>query len=287
MNGRVVMSVRSPCQAGAFYAGSEKALKRQIEECFLHKFGPGKIPKLKERRRRRLVSLISPHAGYMFSGPVAANGYYYAANDGRPSSIVILGPNHTGYGSGVSTVTGQIWRMPFGDIDVDSDLAEEIQRSSQFIDIDESAHRFEHSIEVQLPFLQYIYGHFKFVPICMMMQDLEVSRDIGEAIAKAAYGKNVLVIASTDMTHYEPLAVAKKKDQLAIDAMLTLDEEALQTVVESSSISMCGYGPASVAIIAAKKLSATKAQLLSYRTSGDITGNGKSVVGYASLTIVK
>ena len=282
-----MMRVRFPCQAGAFYAGSEKALRRQIEECFLHKFGPGRLPKVKEKGKRGLVSLISPHAGYMFSGPVAANGYYYAANDGRPSSIVILGPNHTGHGSGISMVTDQTWRMPLGDIDVDSDLAKEIQRSSHFIDIDESAHRFEHSIEVQLPFIQYIYGHFKFVPICMMMQDLEVSRDIGEAIAKAAYGKNVLIIASTDMTHYEPQGVARRKDQLAIDAMLSLDEEALQSVVESNSISMCGYGPASVAIIAAKKLGATRAQLLSYRTSGDITGDGTSVVGYASLAIVK
>lgn len=281
------MRVRFPSQAGAFYAESEEDLKKQIEESFLDKNGPGKLPKVKENGKRRLISLISPHAGYMFSGPVAANGYYYAAKDGRPSSIIIIGPNHTGYGSGVSIVTDQIWRMPFKDIHVDTDLAKEIQRSSHFIDIDESAHRFEHSIEVQLPFLQYIYGCPKFVPICMMMQDLEISQDVAEAIVKATHNNNTLIIASTDMTHYEPQEVARRKDRLAINAILSLDEKALQSIVESNSISMCGYGPASVAIIVAKKLGANKAQLLSYKTSGDIIGDRRSVVGYASLAIFK
>jgi len=287
VNEREQMRVRYPCQAGTFYADSDKALRRQIEECFLHRFGPGKFPKLKENDRRRLISIISPHAGYIFSGPVAANGYYYAAGDGKPNSIIILGPNHTGYGSGVSIVTDQIWRLPFGDIEVDSKLAKEIQSSSSYTDIDDQAHRFEHSVEVQLPFLQYIYGTFKFVPICMMMQDLEVCRDLGNAIAKVTYDKNVLIIASTDLTHYEPQEIATKKDQLIIDTILNLDEEALQTVVELNNVSMCGYGPATVAIIVAKKLGATKAKLLSYKTSGDIINNGRSVVGYASLSIMR
>lgn len=287
MNERSQMHVRYPSHAGTFYADSGKALRRQIEDCFLHRFGPGKLPKLKKNDRRRLISLISPHAGYIFSGPIAANGYYYAACDGKPTSIIILGPNHTGYGSGISIVTDQIWRLPFGDIEVDSKLAKEIQGSSSYTDIDDQAHRFEHSVEVQLPFLQYIYGSFKFVPICMMMQDLTVCRDLGNAIAKVTYDKNVLIIASTDLTHYEPQEKATKKDQLVIDAILNLDEKALQTVVELNSISMCGYGPATVAMIAAKKLGATKAKLLSYKTSGDIINNGRSVVGYASLSMVR
>jgi AmmeMemoRadiSam system protein B len=280
------MHVRYPSHAGTFYADSDKALRKQIEDCFLHRFGPGKLPKLKENDRQ-LISIISPHAGYIFSGPVAANGYYYAASDGKPNSIIILGPNHTGYGSGISIVTDQIWRLPFGDIEVDTKLAKEIQDSSSYIDIDDQAHRFEHSVEVQLPFLQYIFGTFKFVPICMMMQDLKVCRDLGDAIAKATYDKNVLIIASTDLSHYEPQEIAVKKDQLLIDTMLNLDEEALQTVVELKNISMCGYGPATVAMIVAKKLGATKAKLLSYHTSGDIINNGRSVVGYASLSIMR
>ncbi len=279
--------IRLPCQAGAFYEESSDALKKQVEACFLHKFGPGKLPK-EEGGSRRLISLMCPHAGYMFSGPVAANGYYFAAQDGRPDTVVILGPNHTGYGSGVSLMAEGVWRMPFGDVQVDSELAGEIRRASGLIDVDENAHRFEHSIEVQLPFLQYIYGQkFRIVPICMMMQDLETSRDVGEAIAKAASDKNVLVVASSDMSHYEPQKTAEAKDRLAIDAVLKLDAAELQSTVESNSISMCGYGPVSTAIIAAKKLGAMQSRLLAYKTSGDITGERSYVVGYASIVITK
>ena len=279
--------IRLPYQAGAFYSSSTGALRKQIKDCFLHPFGPGSSPKVKDGLRK-LISLISPHAGYMFSGPVAANGYYFAAQDGRPEKIIILGPNHTGYGSQVSIMVEGIWRMPLGDVEVDTELAQEIQQASDLIDIDENAHRFEHSIEVQLPFLQYIYGNaFKFVPICLMMQDLETSRDVGEAIARAASGRNILIIASTDMSHYQPYKVVEAKDLLAIEAMLQLDESQLQSTVASNNISMCGYGPVSAAISASKKLGAKQGHLLSYRTSGDITGDQARVVGYASLAITR
>lgn len=279
--------IRLPCQAGAFYEGTSDALRKQIEACFLHKFGPGKLPRV-EDGPRRLISLICPHAGYMFSGPVAANGYHFAAQDGQPATIVILGPNHTGYGSGVSLMAEGAWRTPLGDAQVDSELAREVQRASELIDVDEGGHRFEHSIEVQLPFLQYVYGqNFRIVPICMMMQDLETSRDVGESIAKAASGKNVLIVASTDMSHYEPQKAAEAKDRLAIEAMLKLDAGELQSTVESNNISMCGYGPASAAIIASKKLGAAQSRLLAYRTSGDLTGDRSHVVGYASLAITR
>jgi AmmeMemoRadiSam system protein B len=279
--------IRLPCQAGAFYSSSAGALKKQIEECFLHRLGPGNLPKI-EAGPRRLISLISPHAGYMFSGPVAAHGYHFAAEDGRPDTVIVLGPNHTGYGSGVSIMIEGVWRMPLGDVEVDTELASEVQRSSELIDIDESAHRFEHSIEVQLPFLQYVYGStFKFLPICMMMQDLETSCDVGEAIAKASSNRNILIIASTDLSHYEPHKIAEAKDRLAIESMLKLDANLLQSTVESKNISMCGYGPVSAAIVASKKLGAAKAHLLSYKTSGDITGDQTQVVGYASLAITK
>ena len=279
--------IRLPCQAGAFYSSSIDALKKQVEECFLHRFGPGKLPVVGDGHRL-LASIICPHAGYMFSGPVAANGYYFAAQDGQPDTVVILGPNHTGYGSGVSIMTEVIWRMPLGDIEVDAALSREVQRQSQLIDVDESSHRFEHSIEVQLPFLQYVFGRaFKLIPICMMMQDLDTSRDVGEAIATAVSGKNVLIVASTDMSHYVSQNIAEAKDRLAINAMLKLDAVELQSVVESNNISMCGYGPASVAIIASKILGATQSKLLSYRTSGDMTGDKDQVVGYTSLAITK
>jgi AmmeMemoRadiSam system protein B len=280
-------SVRLPCQAGSFYAASERSLRQQIEECFIHDFGSRALPNVREQGLRRVIALVSPHAGYMYSGSVAAKGYAYVANDGRPDSIVIVGPNHTGYGTGISIMLGGVWRTPLGDLRIDAELATDIQKHSEFIDVDSGAHLYEHSIEVQLPFLQYVYGSVQFVPICMRMQDVEVSRDVGAAIARASVGKNVLIIASTDLSHYEPQSIAEKKDRLALDAISSLDEEALQAVVEARSISMCGYGPVSAAIVASKTLGAEKTVLLQHKTSGDITGDKRQVVGYASAVMVK
>ncbi len=280
-------SVRLPCQAGSFYASSERALRKQIEECFRHNFGSRALPNVREQGPRKAIALVSPHAGYMYSGPVAAKGYAYVADDGRPDAIVIVGPNHTGYGTGVSIMLGGVWRTPLGDVRINAELATDIQRFSKFIDVDSGAHLYEHSIEVQLPFLQYVYGSFLFVPICMRMQDLKVSRDVGAAIARASAGKNVLIIASTDLSHYEPQSIAEKKDRLALDAISHLDEEELQSVVEARGISMCGYGPVSAAIVASKTLGAEKAVLLQHKTSGDMTGDKRQVVGYASAVMVK
>jgi len=224
----------------------------------------------------------------MYSGAVAANSYYALAADGVPHTCVILGPNHTGMGSGVSIMIEGAWETPLGVSSIDIETARKIQKETEIIDIDESAHRLEHSIEVQLPFLQYVYGvDVKFVPICMMMQDLTTSREVGEALSSALAGLNAVVIASSDMTHYESQAAASKKDRLAIESILSLDEESLQRVVESASISMCGYGPVTAAITAVKLLGARNASLLSYRTSGDVTGDTSAVVGYASILINK
>ena len=280
-------SVRLPCQAGSFYASSERALRKQIEECFRHDFGSKALPNVREQKLQKTIALVSPHAGYMYSGPVAAKGYAYVADDGRPDTIVIVGPNHTGYGRGVSIMLDGVWRTPLGDVKINAELATDIQRLSEVIDLDKGAHLYEHSIEVQLPFLQYVYGAFQFVPICMRMQDVEVSQDVGTAIARASAGKNVLIIASTDFSHYEPQSIAKKNDRLALDAISRLDEEELQAVVKTHGISMCGYGPVSTAIVASKMLGAEKAILLQHKTSGDITGDKRQVVGYASAVMVK
>jgi len=280
--------VRYPSQAGAFYAGSSESLRRQIESCFIHRFGSGEVPKVLEDGPRKIVGLVCPHAGYMYSGPVAANSYYKLALDGKVDVFVILGPNHHGVGSGLATVDSGVWRTPLGDVEVDSDTAKEIIHESGIIDADESAHHYEHSIEVQIPFLQYLYGSsFKFVPICFLMQDLESSRDVGNVLAKVLAGKNAVVIASTDMTHYEPQKRAEEKDRKAIDAILKMDEGLLYSTIESYRISACGFGPVIALITAAKKLNARNAELLCYKTSGDITGDKSSVVGYASIDITK
>jgi AmmeMemoRadiSam system protein B len=181
-----------------------------------------------------------------------------------------------------------VWRTPLGDVEIDTATANLILKESSIIDVDDSAHAHEHSIEVQLPFLQYLYGSaFKFVPICFLMQDLQSSCEVGKAVAKALVDKNALVIASTDMTHYEPQETAEQKDKAAIEATVNLDSERLYSTVETRRISMCGYGPVVAAITASKLLRAKKARLLCYKTSGDITGDFSSVVGYASISFTR
>jgi len=282
------LKIRRPTQAGTFYAGSQQSLRAQIEECFKHELGPGALPTVADKNLQRIVGLVSPHAGYMYSGPVAAHGYHRLAADGKPDVVVLFGPNHTGSGSALAVMRDGIWRTPLGDVEIDTATADSILRVSGIIDVDDSAHAFEHSIEVQLPFLQFLYGSaFKFVPICFLMQGLQSSREVGSAVAEALEGRNAVVIASTDMTHYEPQKMAEKKDKAAIEAILKLDEEGLFSTVEAYNISMCGYGPTIAAVTAAKALGAKKAELLCYKTSGDIVGDYSAVVGYASLVFTK
>ena len=282
------MKIRRPTQAGAFYAGSQQSLREQIESCFRHELGPGSLPTVADKKLQNIVGLVCPHAGYMYSGPVAAHGYYHLAQDGKPDIVVILGPNHTGNGSALAAMREGAWRTPLGDVEIDTATADLITHASSIIDVDDSAHAFEHSVEVQLPFLQYLYGSsFKFVPICFLMQDLESSREVGSALAKALIGKNAVIIASTDMTHYEPQRSTEKKDKAAIEAVLKLDEQQLYSTVEGFNISMCGPGPTTALVAAAKALGAKKAELLCYKTSGDITGDYSAVVGYASIAFMK
>jgi len=282
------MKIRHPTQAGVFYEGTAESLKKQINECFLHHLGPGKIPNVRKNGTRQIVGLICPHAGYMFSGPVAAHAYYELASDGVPDVVVFLGPNHTGHGSALAVVNKGYWRTPLGDVIVDTELANNLVNESGIIDINDSAHRFEHSIETQIPFLQYIYGSvFRIVPICFLIQDLLSAKEVGLALAKILSGKNAIIIASSDMTHYEPQETAEKKDKLAIKAIENMDGTKFYSIVETHHISACGYGPIFTLITAAKKMGVKKATLLSYQTSGDISGNYASVVGYAALCFKK
>jgi len=282
------LKIRNPSVAGSWYAGTPNSLRNQIEELFTHRLGPGSLPQTVREGPRNIVGLVVPHAGYMASGPVAAHAYYSLAKDGKPDVIVIFGPNHTGRGSALSIMNEGAWRTPLGDVEIDTETADRILQASRIVDVDDRAHAYEHSIELQLPFLQYLYGSdFKFVPVCFMMQDLQSSREIGKAAAKALKGKNALVIASTDMTHYEPQERAEKKDKMAIDAALKMDETQYYHTVEAYGISTCGYGPTIAAITAAKELGAKKAQLLCYKTSGDVLGDRSAVVGYAAIAFTK
>lgn len=282
------MKVRRPTQAGSFYAGDAEALKRQVEGCFLHEFGPGKLPRVDANGARKIVGLICPHAGYMYSGPVAANAYSELALDGKPDTVVVLGPNHTGYGSALSLMDEGMWRTPLGDVEVDTLVAHELMKETRLVDVDESAHRYEHSIEVQLPFLQYLYGNeFKFVPVCFQLQDLTSAEEIGNALAEVLAERNAVIIASSDFTHYEPQANAARKDGAALKAVEAMNAKQFLTIVESQNVTACGYGPIATAITAAKGLLAKEAKLLQYKTSGDITGDKSSVVGYAAVSFRK
>ena len=283
-----MVKVRRPCQAGAFYAGTRESLKKQVEQCFSHELGPRKIPEVAETGPRQVVGLICPHAGYMFSGPIAAHAYYELAIDGKPDIVVLFGPNHTGYGSALAVMNEGIWRTPSGDVEVDSATADQIVQVSGIVDVDDSAHSMEHSIEVQLPFLQYLYdSKFKIVPICFLMQDLSSAREVGKAVGKVLAGKNAVVIASSDMTHYEPQERAERKDRMALEAVEAMDEAKFFSTVEAQNITACGYGPIAALITASKALGVKEAKLLCYKTSGDIGGDYSSVVGYAAVCFKK
>ncbi len=282
------MRTRLPAVAGSFYPDNEGELRTQIHECFLHPLGPRVIPSIPAEKNEDLVGLVVPHAGYAYSGPVAAHSYYQLGTSGPRQSVVILGPNHSGYGSGVSANTSGEWSTPLGEVPVDSQLGERIVKNSGLIDVEDQSHRSEHSIEVQLPFLQFIYPRqFRFVPLCMMLQDLETSKDVGEAVAKAVQDTGAVLLASSDWTHYEPQAKAVAKDREALKAALTLDPDRFHRTVEENRVSACGYGPVTALIHAARILGAKNAKLLSYQTSGDVTGDKTAVVGYAAIMFTK
>jgi len=224
----------------------------------------------------------------MYSGPVAAYGFYELSKDVKPETAVILGPNHTGYGSALALTREGFWRTPLGDVEVDSETADKILHETSIVDIDETAHRYEHSIEVQLPFLQFLYGNaFKIVPICFLLQDYNTAIEVGRALVKALKKTNTVVIASSDMTHYEPAQMAKLKDQAILKAISDIDVEGFYQTVEKQNVTACGYGPITALIQYAKGVKIKEAKILSYHNSGDITGDKTSVVGYAAVSFKK
>ncbi|MEM2340494.1 MAG: AmmeMemoRadiSam system protein B [Candidatus Bathyarchaeia archaeon] len=278
------MRIRHPAHAGSFYPSAPDSLRREIRRCFLHELGPGRIPEAKGGPGR-VVGLICPHAGYMYSGHIAAHAYCRLGEDRIPESVVILGPDHTGSCGMASMMIEGAWRTPIGDLAIDSDLARAIRDNSDIIDVNDFALKYEHSIEVQLPFLIFLFGSgLKFVPICMGLQDLNTSREIAESIASARADREIVVIASSDMSHYEPKWIAEENDRAAIDMILRMDEEAFQGMVESRGLSICGYGPITALIHYSKLIGSRNANLLAYGTSGDVTGDYGSVVGYVAIS---
>ena len=273
-----------PAVAGMFYPSSEEELRKEIERSFLHEIGPGRLPGMSEGKRRP-PALIAPHAGYMYSGPIAAHAYIQL--DGRRvATAVVMGPNHYGVGTPVSIFPEGVWVTPLGEVEVDGDLAMELAKASDVFSLDEFSHEREHSIEVQLPFLQYVLGEVKLVPICFLDQSLKTCIKVGEALGAVLKARDdVALIASSDMTHYEPHEQARSKDARALEEVRRLSAEGLYEVISRNGVSMCGYGPVAALIHACRKAGAREAEILKYATSGDITGDYGSVVGYAAVKV--
>ena len=265
--------IRNSVVAGQFYPESASQLKAMIKQMVDEKAA-----------KEEVIGLVSPHAGYIYSGPVAGR---VISRIKFKDTFVIIGPSHTGRGEPLSIMTEGTWKTPLGEVEIDSELAEQILATSSHLAEDYQAHQYEHSIEVQIPFLQYFKSDIKLVPIVLAYSTGAIYKEIGREIARAIkeLNKGVVIIASSDMTHYEPQESAQRKDNQAIEAMLDLNEDELLRRVDKLNISMCGYAPVASLISAAKQLGATGAELVRYQTSGDTTGDYSSVVGYAGIII--
>ena len=283
MNGRT--KIRRPAVAGIFYPNDPFELNLAIERSFKdQRFGPNHMPP--SASKRRIYGIISPHAGYIYSSAVAANGFYEVSSM-EFDDVIMIGPNHYGIGTGVAIMSSGLWETPFGQVEINQDLSLAISKNSGIIDLDDFAHSKDHCLEVQLPFVQYIKKKkFRIVPIVLIMQDRQTADDIGRSIAQATVKTNSLLIASSDFTHYESNSEAHRKDMDLINAILSLDILKFYTTLERENVSACGYGAIASIMTAAKNLGATKGELLKYATSGDIIGDTNTVVGYSSIVFV-
>ncbi len=264
---------RLPAVADRFYPGNPDSLRREVKNLF----GTAPVEK------HKALAVISPHAGYMYSGGVAAETIKQVV---IPETVIIFGPNHRGHGAEVALSTTD-WHMPMGDVPIDRSLAERILASSQLVKVDESAHQFEHSLEVQIPFLQEMQKDLTIVPIVVSHIPYASCEKLGSTIAECIKesGKDVLIVASSDMTHYEPRRIAVQKDSLALDKLLGLDAAGLYQTVVEEKITMCGFIPATLAVLISLQCGAKQAILVRYTDSGEVSGDTDQVVGYAGVIV--
>jgi AmmeMemoRadiSam system protein B len=265
--------IRQPAVAGQFYTDDGKKLRAELEALVST-----------STAREKVMGVVAPHAGYIYSGAVA--GSLYGRID-IPPTVIVLGPNHHGYGARAALFPAGEWLTPLGAVPVNASLAEMVLRHAPVVEEDSTAHHYEHSLEVQIPFLQFVRPDVAIVPLCLGFGDFVSCTSLGKGIARAIreYGQDVLIVASSDMTHYESAAAAHAKDDLAIREILALNPEGLLQVCRAERITMCGVIPATVMLVAALELGATRAELVRYATSGDVTGDTRQVVAYAALTV--
>jgi MEMO1 family protein len=271
----VTANIRHPAVAGRFYPGDSERLLADVES-YLSPAG----------RATSALGCVVPHAGYMYSGHVA--GAVFSRID-VPRRTILLCPNHTGMGHPLSIMSEGHWQTPLGAVPIDADIAETLKQSLSLLTEDSAAHRAEHAAEVELPFLQVRQPDVTFVPIALGTSRFEPLEALGHAISEVvrAQEEPVLIIASSDMNHYENDQITRIKDRKAIEPMLRLDARGLYDVVMNEEISMCGFGPAVAMITAARDLGATQAELVRYATSGDVSGDRDMIVGYAGVVVRK
>ncbi len=271
-------TLRHPAVAGRFYPGRAGELREEAQSYLSQS-------NLQTQPPVRAVGCIAPHAGYMYSGHVA--GAVFARIE-IPRHCVVLCPNHTGMGVPLSLMCEGAWETPLGNVAVDTKLAQALRTRFPALQEDSAAHRGEHAIEVELPFLQLRQPELQFVPIAIGTGRFEALEELGNALGDviAQQEEPVLIVASSDMNHYESDAVTRIKDQHAVEKILTLDARGLFDVVVQQKISMCGFGPAVAMLTAARKLGAKSAELVKYATSGDISGDRETVVGYVGVIVV-
>lgn len=270
--------MRCPAVAGRFYPAHEDSLVSEIEDCFTHPLGPG-FPG-KEGSARSIVSAVAPHAGYRASGMNAAHTYKAIKEDGLPDAYVIIGPDHYGIPHRAALCSDP-YLTPLGECKTHDDIC---KRLSKLIPDDPSAHTFEHSVEVQIPFIQYIDEDPHIVPIIMRDQSLNAAKDLASAVKEACEGFDVIVIASSDLSHYIPKRVATKVDMEFMDEALNMDADGMYRTLNKNNMSVCGYGPIATSIIATNPSSS---RLLSYTDSFDSLGGRDEVVGYASAVFFR
>jgi AmmeMemoRadiSam system protein B len=288
------MTVRKPAVAGTFYPSGEAQLKEAIQGSYTHRLGPGRLPpQAGAVVASGLKACVCPHAGYAYSGPVSAHSYLDVSGLAKPDLVVVVGPNHYGIGSGVAAYGEGEWETPLGKVRVDDLASKKIVKLTGIVEIDPEAHRREHSIEVQLPFLQHLYGgSFGFLPISLAFQDKATARDLGKGLAEllkdAIDGeRSAVLIASSDLTHYEPASQAREKDMVLLKHVQALDTHAFYTTLERRNITACGFGAIASVMEACRLLGFEKGRLNAYATSGDVTGDNDAVVGYPSVTFLR
>lgn len=271
---------RRPAVAGQFYPADGAALAREVERCFTDPRGPGALPVRHRSATRRIVAAIVPHAGYPYSGPIAAHVYAQVAAERAPRSVLVLGVDHHGASRGAS-LSARPWLTPLGPTASDPDLLRALERPP--VEVDEPAHAREHSIEVQLPFLEYVLPRPSFVPLEIRFGPLTFLEKVAEVVRSALDGRDVLVLASTDFSHYVPPRTAERLDRLAIDAILARDARRLYETVTEHEISMCGIAPTTV-LLAALAGRPLTARLLRWGHSGEVEQMSE-VVGYAAILL--